>query len=130
MNAIADERYVRFTTFTKAGGAKPAPVWIADLGDGTIGFTTGLEAWKVKRIRNTPKVELVASNMKGRVNDGAETVTGTATVVTGAEFETVQKAIKAKYGWQLTMTIAMAKVGKLFGRGGEASNCGIVVTLD
>ncbi|MEQ8840374.1 MAG: PPOX class F420-dependent oxidoreductase [Acidimicrobiales bacterium] len=129
MPSIADEKYVRLTTFTKDGRRKESPVWIADLGDGTVGFTTGLESWKVKRINATPAVELAPSNMKGVVAEGAATVTGSATVATGAASAPVEGAIKAKYGFQVSAMKAMSKVGKLFGRG-EAANCSVVITLD
>ena len=55
---IADENYVALTTFRKNGERKNTPIWIADLGDGTIGFTTSKDSWKVKRIGNDPRVEL------------------------------------------------------------------------
>ncbi len=129
MSAIAAEKYVRLTTFTKDGRRKESPVWIADLGDGTVGFTTGLDSWKVRRINNTSKVELAPSNMKGDVADDAPTVTGSATVVTGDACAPVERAIKSKYGFQVSAMKAVAKVGKLFGRA-DASNCGIIITLD
>ncbi len=129
MSAISDEKYVRLTTFTKDGGRKESPVWIAELGEGTVGFTTGLDSWKVKRIGNTATIELSPSDMKGRVKDGSSTVTGTATVVTGPDFESVQAAIRAKYGFQVLTMKAVSRIGKLFGRG-DSSNCGVVITLE
>lgn len=125
MPSISDEKYVRLTTFTRDGRRKEAPVWIADLGDGTVGFTTGLDSWKVKRIRATPAVELAPSDMRGNVKDGAATVTGTAEIVTGAEFAPVRDAIKAKYGFQVSLIKFLAKL-----RRQDAANCGVVITLD
>lgn len=130
MPAIADQRYVRITTFTKDGERKHTPVWIADLGDGTVGFTTGIDSWKVKRIRHTPRVELTPSDARGRVAEGATTVTGTARVVSGDEFAAVAAAIKAKYGFQVTMIHVAGKIAKLFRRTMGVANCGIVITLD
>lgn len=128
MSTIADERYVRLTTFTRAGERKETPVWIADLSDGKVGFTTGLGSWKVKRIANTPTVELVGSNSKGKVAAGATTASGTAEVVQGEEFEAVLAAIKSKYGFQRTIVKVVAALGKLIGKG-EASDCAVVITL-
>ncbi|MDG2029029.1 MAG: PPOX class F420-dependent oxidoreductase [Acidimicrobiales bacterium] len=130
MNAIADEKYVRLTTFTKDGRRKESPVWIVALDDGVVGFTTDLDSWKAKRIRNTPKVELAPSTMRGKVTDGAPTVTGTARLVTGAEFEPVMAATKAKYGFQMTMVQVVGRVRGLFGRGTEEEEGGVIVTLD
>jgi hypothetical protein len=50
-------------------------------------------------------------------------------VVTGSEFTAVATAIKAKYGIQVSMMLAVSRVGKLIGKG-DASNCAIIVTLD
>ena len=61
-------------------------------------FTTGLDSWKVKRIRNSRQVELVPSDRKGNGNDDAALIT--ATVVTGDEFALIYSAIKAKCGFR------------------------------
>ena len=90
MTDLAGQKYVRLTTFTKDGRAKHTAVWIADIGDGRLCFTTELDSWKVKRITNTPGVELAPSNMKGEVGDDAESVTGQATVVTGDDFAPIE----------------------------------------
>jgi PPOX class probable F420-dependent enzyme len=127
--SIAAEKYVRLATFTRDERRKESPVWIAEVDDGVVGFTTGLGSWKVKRINNTPGVELTPCDAKGRVHDDVETLTGQACVVTGSEFAKVATAIKAKYGIQVSMMLAVSRVGKLIGKG-DASNCGIIVTLD
>ena len=128
MSSLADEKYIRLTTFTKDGRPKPAPVWIADLGDGTLGFTTGLNSWKVKRMRNTPSVEITPSDARGNVADGATTVSAIAEVRTGDAFAPIETAIKAKYGWQYIAINALGKLRNLRGKGDE--NCGIVLTLE
>ena len=129
MTSIADEKYVRLTTFTKDGRRKESPVWIADLGDGTVGFTTDFDSWKVKRINNTPTVELVGSSSRGKVKDGAETVTGSATVATGAAYAAVEASVKAKYGMQYRMIDTISKITRKLKRQGNPG-VGIVITLD
>lgn len=134
MTTIADEKYVRLTTFTKDGRRKETPVWVADLGDGRVGFTTELDSWKVKRISRTPSVELTPSNMRGVPQEGAIAVPGTATVVTGADLAPVASAIRDKYGVQVSMVNATKRirqaVGKLRGRGDDDTDAGIVITLE
>ena len=125
MTLLADEKYIRLTTFTKDGRPKPAPVWIADLGDGTLGFTTDLGSWKVKRIRNTPSVEVIPSDARGNPKDGAESMSAIAEVRTGDRATPVEAAVKAKYGWQFT---AIGLLGKL--RRNRTEVCGIVLTLE
>ena len=129
MASIADEKYVRLTTFTKDGRPKHTPVWIAPLDDGTLAFTTELDSWKAKRIGNTPKIELTPSTMKGAAKDGAVAVTGTATIVTGDAFTPVESAIKAKYGLQVSMVKFLEKLRGLIGKS-PGDGCGIVITLD
>ncbi|GJM39557.1 MAG: PPOX class F420-dependent oxidoreductase [Acidimicrobiales bacterium] len=129
MPPIATEKYVRLTTFTKDGRRKESPVWIAEVGDGRVGFTTEVDSWKVKRIRNTPGVELAPSNMKGKVEPGTETVTGTATIVREDEAAATAAAIKAKYGFQVTMIRAIGSIKARFGRGDDTP-CAVVITLD
>ncbi|NIS36630.1 MAG: PPOX class F420-dependent oxidoreductase [Actinobacteria bacterium] len=125
MSAIADEKYLQLTTFTRDGTPKQVPVWVVGMGDGTLGFTTALDTWKVKRIRHTPGVELVPSNARGVPKDGATPVEGTAEVVTGSRYEEILSRVKAKYGWQVGVVRFIAKL-----RRQEAVNCAVVVTLD
>jgi PPOX class probable F420-dependent enzyme len=95
---ITDEKYVLFTTFTRAGVAKALPVWIADLGDGTCGFTTGHDSWKVKRLSNNSRVELRPCDVRGRISQTSEMISGTAKVVIDDDLTRVEKAIRMKYG--------------------------------
>lgn len=125
--AIAAAKYVALTTYKRDGSEKTLPVWIADLGDGTVGFTTSGDSYKVKRIANDPRVVLQESNSRGQVADGSEPVEGTAAIVTGADFERVRAAIKAKYGWQFGMIVVLGKIRSIFGAD-TASDTGIVIT--
>ena len=125
--AIAAEKYVRITTFTKDGRRKHAPVWIAPLSDGTLGFTTELESWKVKRIGNNPAVELAPCNARGVVADDAVTTEGTAAVLTDADAEPVQAAIGAKYGFQVTLIGWVNKARTLIGKG-AGDRCAVVIS--
>jgi PPOX class probable F420-dependent enzyme len=126
MQNLADEKYIRLTTFTKDGRPKPAPVWVAPLDGGRYGFTTDLGSWKVKRITNTPSVEVTPCDARGRVSDGSPTITAIAQVHTGAELEPIAAAIKAKYGWQVTMIDLLNRFRR--NRGNET--CGISLTIE
>ena len=101
------------------------PVWIADLGDGTYGFTSDVDAWKVKRLSNNPNITLQPCNIRGKVKEGSEVVSGTAEVVTGEEFLRVLKAIKAKYGFMAYLIhldiLAWFK---------KSSGCAIIVSVN
>ena len=135
---LADERYVRLTTWTTDGRPKHTPVWIvglagpfADRPDGAtnrVGFTTGSRSWKVRRILNNSTVELRASDSEGVVLPGSSPVTGTAHVVHSAKFRTVRRAIRRKYGLE-DLKISLQEIpARLRGRG-PLSDCAVVVTL-
>ena len=129
MTSITDEKYVSLTTYKKDGSTKALPVWIADFGDGTIGFTTASDSYKVKRLGNDPRVILQASSSRGEVREGTEPVTGTSTVVTGSDFERYRDAVKSKYGVQYTTIALLGKFMKLIGRG-SGTDAAVVITLD
>jgi len=127
--SIADEKFVSLTTYRKDGTTKELPVWIADLGDGTMGFTTHGESWKCKRIRNDNRVKLQPCDQRGNITAGTDIVTGTAVLGTGADFDRTRVEIKKKYGFMVTMIVAVNKVRGLFGKGGD-SDTAVIITLD
>jgi len=92
---VSKARYVSLTTFTKDGRPKPVPVWIARDGDRAV-VITEKNAWKVKRIRNTPRVTLAPCDMRGKVT--GEPVEAVATVLDDSQTESVYRAINQRYG--------------------------------
>lgn len=102
---LADARYVSFTTFRRNGDPVAVAVWFAELPDGSFGFTTGGDSWKVKRLRNDPRVRVQRSDVRGRVQPGAVVHEGTAAVIDGSDprFREIERAIAAKYGFMYRM---------------------------
>lgn len=92
---VSKAKYVLLTTFTKDGRPKPTPIWIARDGDRALVITES-NAWKVKRIRNTPRVTLAVCDMRGKVK--GEAVEAVATVLDESETEQVYRAIRNRYG--------------------------------
>lgn len=117
LTALGAEKYVLLTTFTRDGRPKPTPVWIADLGDGTLGFTTASSSWKAKRIRNTPGVVVQPCDARGRVRDGTEPVQATAELREGADVEAVQGAVARKYKLQYRAITLWGRLARILGRG-------------
>lgn len=127
--ALHDEKYLSFTTFKKDGTPKPAPVWIVDLGDETMGFTTYQDSWKIRRLKNNPEVMVQPCDMKGEITNGTTAVQGTATFVTGGPtFERVRELVNKKYGFAVRMIKAMNSVRSLLGKGGQ-SDTAVIITL-
>lgn len=114
---LAKSQYILLTTFTKDGRPKPVPIWAAANGDRLLVITEG-KSWKVKRIRNTPRVTLAICDMRGRPKSDA--VEGIATILDKTETAAVYDAIGKRYGI----------VGKVFNfvsklRGGMEKNVGL-----
>lgn len=127
--SLAANTYVSFITFTRDGREKQTPVWIADLGDGTMGFTTASSSWKVKRLANNPNVKLEPCDARGRVEPGTVMVDGTAALVQeGSAYERVRTAIRQKYGWQMKLIAGYQKLAGLLGRG-ASSDAAVIVTV-
>ena len=128
---FADEKYVSFTTFRRNGDPVPVAVWIAALPDGSFGFTTGGDSWKVKRLRNDPRVRVQASNVRGVVKAGEPVMEGTATVVSGDDptYARIEQAIARKYGLMFKMVQLSGWVQSKF-RPHGAADAGVRITLD
>jgi PPOX class probable F420-dependent enzyme len=92
---VSKAQYVLLTTFTKDGRPKPTPIWIARDGDRAL-VITEKNSWKVKRIRNTPRVTLAVCDMRGKVK--GETIEAVATVLDDSHTEAVYQAINKRYG--------------------------------
>lgn len=75
-------KYLSLETFKRDGSGVKTPVWFAETGD-TIYVYTLADAWKVKRIRNNPRVRIARCDIRGNVN--GEWVEAKARVVDGEE---------------------------------------------
>ncbi|CAM2918580.1 PPOX class F420-dependent enzyme [Mycobacterium intermedium] len=119
---LAKAKYILLTTFTKDGRPKPVPVWAAADGDRLLVITQE-KSWKVKRIRNTPRVTLAICDVRG--NPKSEAVEGTATVLDKSQNAAVYDAIGKRYG-------IVGKVFNLFSkwRGGMENNIGLELRVN
>jgi len=125
---LATERYVLLTTFRKNGQAVATAVWIAALADGSLGFTTGGDSGKVKRIRNSPRVLLQPCDVRGRVATGSTATEATARVVKGAECAPVTKAIRKKYSYQYVLVDLSGRISAVFRRR-RVADAGVIITV-
>src|ERR1700727_3545019 len=114
---VAKAQYVLLTTFTKDGRPKPPPIWTAVDGDRLLVITQG-NSWKVKRIRNTPRVTMATCTMRGRPT--SEAVEGTGALLDKSETGTVYDAIGKRYGIVGTVFNFFSKR-----RGGMENNIGL-----
>jgi hypothetical protein len=114
---LAKSQYILLTTFTKDGRPKPTPIWTAVDGDRLLVITQG-KSWKVKRIRNTPRVTMATCTMGGRPT--SEAVEGSGALLDKSETGTVYDAIGKRYGIMGTVFNFFSKL-----RGGMENNVGL-----
>jgi PPOX class probable F420-dependent enzyme len=114
---IAKAQYVLLTTFTKDGRPKPTPVWVARDGERLLVISEE-KSWKVKRIRNTPRVTLAVCDIRGRPK--SEAIEATATILDKSHNGAVYDAIGRRYG-------LVGRVFNMFSklRGGMQKNVGL-----
>ena len=124
---LASERYVLLTTYRKNGDGVGTAVWIAPLPDGSMGFTTGGDSGKVKRIRNNSRVTVQPCDVRGRVTAGTSPTAATARVVEGAECAPVTKAIRKKYGYQYVLVDLSGRFSALIRRR-RVADAGVIIT--
>lgn len=90
--------YMALTTYRKNGAPVMTPVWFIKQ-DGKLFVWTSADSGKAKRLRNNPCVQLGPSDHSGKLLGKVEA--GQAHLVSERECSSVEKAFKAKYGWQM-----------------------------
>jgi PPOX class probable F420-dependent enzyme len=92
---VAKSEYILLTTFTKDGRPKPTAIWAAPKGDGLVAITQE-KSWKVKRIRNTPRVTIAECDRTG--NPKSEAVEATARILDKSANGATYDALGKRYG--------------------------------
>ena len=92
---IAKAKYLLLTTFTKDGKPKPTAIWAAPDGDRLLVMTED-DSWKVRRIRNTPRVTLAICDVRG--NPKSESIDAVGRVLDKSEAPAVVRAVQKRYG--------------------------------
>ena len=108
--SLGAERFVSLTTFRKNGQGVPTQVWVVPDGD-VLSVWTPADSFKVKRLRNDARVELVACNRRGTPRPGAIPVGGTAVVVDDpAAADRVAGLLKGKYGFEFRVVTTIERI--------------------
>jgi uncharacterized protein len=94
-------RYVSLATFRKNGAEVKTPVWFAAVGNKLYFFSAG-DAGKVKRLRNSSRARIAPCDVRGNVH-GAFRDTNARIVTDPALIERIYAALRAKYGWQMSL---------------------------
>jgi uncharacterized protein len=117
-----DAKYIELTTFRKDGTPKPTPIWAALDDDGRLVVWTEAESWKVKRLRNNPRVTVQACDARGKKTYGA-VVEGTAEILDAAGTERARRLIGRKYGLLGKLLVKASVI-----RRGKSGTVGIAIT--
>ena len=89
-----NEKYISLETFKRNGQGVKTPVWFVLHNDALYVYTEA-DSWKVKRIRNNPRVRVAVCNVRGTVK--GPWLDGTASFVEGDERLAADKLLDRKY---------------------------------
>ena len=88
------QKYISVESFKKNGEGVKTPVWFV-LHNGVFYVYTEAASWKVKRIRNNPRVRVAVCNMRGTIK--GPWLDATASLVEGDERVAADKLLDQKY---------------------------------
>jgi len=88
------QQYMSLETFKKNGQGVKTPVWFVLDGNVLYVYTDG-NSWKVKRIRNHPRVRVAVCSMRGDVK--GPWVDATASIIAGEEERAAHRLLDRKY---------------------------------
>ena len=117
MNAIGEldrHRYLALSSFRRSGAEVTTPVWFAAAGGKLCVFTAG-DSGKVKRLRRSSRARVAPSDARGRVQGTWRDATARL-VTEPASIERAHAALRAKYGWQMWLADAFARLAGRLGR--------------
>jgi len=89
------QKYLNLETFKRDGQGVKTPVWFVVQENGAFYVYAEAGSWKVKRIRNTPRVRVAPCDMRGHVT--GEWQAATAQIVSGEEEQVANRLLDRKY---------------------------------
>jgi PPOX class probable F420-dependent enzyme len=91
---FGDQKYLSLETFKKNGQGVKTPVWFV-LHENAFYVYTEADSWKVKRIRNNPRVRVAVCNFRGAIK--GPWLDATSSLVEGDERLAADKLLDRKY---------------------------------
>jgi PPOX class probable F420-dependent enzyme len=99
--------FITLTTYRKNGAPVMTPVWFVKQA-GKLFVWTAVDSGKAKRLKNNPCVQLGPSNHRGKLL--GEIQAGWARFASKEAYPALDKAFRAKYGWQVTLFSLIWKI--------------------
>jgi PPOX class probable F420-dependent enzyme len=125
---LDDAHYVSFVSYKKNGSPVATPVWIVPF-DGGYAFTTHVEAYKIRRIRNDARVTLSICDRRGKVPADAKVYLGSAVILDSDEAKKVEHLINKKYWIGTKLLNVFYAMKKIVGKNTSEGDAAIKVTL-
>ncbi|MFG2002795.1 PPOX class F420-dependent oxidoreductase [Spirillospora sp. NPDC048911] len=94
LETLTEQRTILLTTFKRDGSPIGTPVNVV-VKDGRAYFRTYDKAWKAKRLRNNPNVEVAHSKYMGKTT--SDKVKGHARLLSDAEAKPVRRLLARKH---------------------------------
>ena len=91
---VGDQKYISLETFKKNGQGVKTPVWFVLHNDALYVYTEA-DSWKVKRLRNNPRVRVAVCDMRGNVK--GPWLDATASIVEGDDRLVADRLLDRKY---------------------------------
>ena len=91
---IQGQKYISLVTFKRDGTPIASPIWFAQIDD-KLYVMTRSDSGKYKRIRNSPRVKIAPSTIRGKVT-GPE-FDATARILPESDWGRARAAVRAKY---------------------------------
>jgi hypothetical protein len=92
---FANQKYLNLESYRKNGEGVRTPLWFVE-DDGTLYFYTVAHSYKVKRLRNNPRIRVAPCDVRGKVK--GEWVDATARRLDAAEARHADDLLNRKYG--------------------------------
>lgn len=92
---FANQNYLNMESYRKTGEAIRTPLWFAQDGE-TLYFYTVAHSFKVKRLKNNPRVRVAPCDMRGNLK--GDWVDATARLLDTAEASHADNLLNQKYG--------------------------------
>ncbi len=121
-------RFISFTTFKRDRTAVATPTWIVNY-NGGYAFTTGVDSFKVRRLKNNPAVTLAASNYKGVVKASSPTHSASATLADATTTSAVDRLVRSKYKITYPLLISSGELWRKITKKPKTESVAVLITL-
>lgn len=104
---FANQKYLSLESYRKDGGAVRTPLWFVE-DNGNLYFYTVAHSYKVKRIRNNPRVRVAPCDIRGNLK--GEWAPATARRLDPSETRRADDLLNRKYGLAKRILNFFAKI--------------------